>query len=90
MKVPVDYATKEEKARLVAEAESKGQRVLSDTFRGRTIESGGTLVIDDTPDTGPVPLTATQSRLQALHAMLKADTATLPELREMLRLERGL
>ena len=80
------YTTGSERQTLITERENLGETMLSDDFnvdpRGENRLTFGII-----PD--PVP-TPDEVRLTELHGRLKAQTMTLPEIIEMLKLERGL
>ena len=79
-----DYTTEDERAALISEHEAAGQTMKHDDHLddGKRLTFG---VYPDSPGTDPV-----QVRRNVLVGKLRDDTMNLPDLLELMRIERGL
>lgn len=80
--IVVTYVTDAERLTLVATYEGQGLQMMHDEIRNGI----NTLIFDDPEVVPPIPRT----RRDDLYDKLRDDTATLPDIRELLRLEKGL
>ena len=85
----VEYVTQEEKRLAIEAAEANNETMIHDDFNvGMNGEN--LLTFDTHPNLIPIPLTAEQVRKNELVALLSSDRITFEELKELLRIERGL
>ena len=81
------YGDGENRTTIILKAESQGHRMLHDDYDTGSTDRG-TLTFDAAPQTQPPR--PEYKRLAALRTKLAVRNLTLPEINDMLALERGL